>query len=128
MQPDPRKQAVLEQAAKQGAKMLTSDKASLAIAKDAKVRGPAVAIVDALKQAMQVMTAAAGKAGVQIPPDVAMATALSLAQLLVSMMVAAGLAKDPQALFEQVQQGLQGDGQPAQPAARPAGMLKMGGA
>ncbi len=115
MQADPRKQAILDQAAKQGAKMLTNDKAARAMATDAKTRGPAVAIVDGLKVAMQVMTQAAAKAGVTIPPDVLQATVIALAKLLSSMMVAAGLAKDPEALFQQVQQAMGGQAQPQRP-------------
>lgn len=131
---DPRKQALFEQASKQAAKMLTSEKAATAIARDAKARGPAAAIVEALKQAVQVMTAAAGKSGIQIPPDVAMAAALAVAQVLVTLMVKAGLADDPKALYQEVEAGLQGAMQqraPAKPttAPQPRGMLSaVGGA
>lgn len=129
---DPRKQAIFEQATKQAAKMLTSEKAATAIARDAKARGPAAAIVEALKQAVQVMTAAAGKSGIQIPPDVAMAAALAVAQVLVTLMVKAGLAEDPKALYQEVQAGLKGAMQaPAKPTAapQPRGMLSaVGGA
>lgn len=119
----------MAKATQQAAKMLTSETASVAIARDAKARGPAVAIVDALKQAVQVITAAAGKAGIQITPDVAMAAALSIAQVLVSLMVKAGLAEDPKALYQQVQQGLaQAMAQQPKPAAQPPGPNPQGGA
>ncbi len=108
MEADPRKQKLLDTAARQAARSVTSPKAAEAIARDAKVRGPAPAIADALGGVVEAIGKAAAGSGVQIPDDVAQATVMSVAQLLVGMMVDAGMAEDPEALMAEVEAAMSG--------------------
>lgn len=110
---DPRTQGAFDMAAKQALGTLTSDKAAAMIAQDAKARGPDVAILDALKLVTQQVQQAASGAGVELPPEVLEAVQQAIAQVLVSMMVASGLAKDGDALMQTVAQALEsGPGEP----------------
>ena len=95
--------AMFEQAGKQALKVLMSPQGSKAIALQAKQDGPAKAIADALNGVAAAIAEAAKGAGVPLPPEVIQATQTSIAQVLVAMMVEAGLADDPDALMEELQ-------------------------
>ena len=107
-QADPKAQRMFEVASKQAAKVLTSEKGARMIYREAKAKGPDVAIASAVKQAMQGIAQAAAGKGVQIPPEALQAAAQAVAQVLVALMVQAGMADDPDQLMAAVMQQLQG--------------------
>lgn len=126
-QADPRAQAAFDTASKQAMTMLTDENAAKMIAGDAKTRGPDVAVISAVKLAMQGVQTAAKSAGVALPEGVIEAAEKSVAQVIVAMMVQSGLAKDPKALMASVEQGLAaeeaGEPESAPEAPAPGGAL-----
>jgi hypothetical protein len=115
-QPDERTAALMDKAARQAVKVLTSEEAAISVARDAKTRGPAPAIADALNQVVEGITAAADGAGVMLPLEVVDGVKEAMAQLLVAMMVGSGLAQDPDALMQELQPLLADEPEPAEGA------------
>jgi len=111
-QPDPRVAAMMDKAARQAVKTLTSETAAIAVARDAKTRGPAAAIASALTQVVDGINKAAEGSGVMLPLEVVNGVKEAMAQLLVSMMVGSGLAPDPDALMQELQPLLAGEPEP----------------
>lgn len=107
-QADPKTQRMFEMASKQAAKVLTSEQGARAIYREAKSSGPDVAIANAVQQTMQSIAQAAKAKGVEVPPDALMAASQAVAQVLVALMVQAGMADNPDQLMNAVMQRLQG--------------------
>ena len=98
----PQEQRMFEMASKQAAKALTSEQGARAIYQSAKANGPDAAIANAVKQTLQGIAKAAQSKGVAIPPEALQAAAQAVAQVLVALMVQAGLAKDADQLMAAV--------------------------
>ena len=105
---DPKTQRMFEMASRQAAKVLTSEQGARAIYREAKTSGPDVAIANAVKQAMQTVAQAAKSKGVIVPPAALTAAMQAVAQVLVALMVQAGMADNPDQLMKAVMQRLQG--------------------
>lgn len=105
---DPKTQGMFDRVVRQGMQAVTDEGVSQRVAQDAQTRGPDAAIVEAITQALQGVKQAAEGGGVQVPPDVLQAAAVAMAQVLVSMMVDAGMAQDPDALLQAVVTQLKG--------------------
>ena len=101
---DPKTQRLFEVASQQAAKALTSEKGARMVYREAKTSGPDVAIANAVKQTMQQIAQAAKAKGVEIPPAALQAAAQAVAQVLVALMVQAGMAKDADQLMAAVMQ------------------------
>lgn len=101
---DKRAQSMFDLASRQAAKVLTSEQGARAIYQSAKVNGPDAAIAEAVKKAMQGVAQAAKAKGVEIPPEALQAAMQAVAQVLVALMVQAGLAQDADQLMAAVMQ------------------------
>lgn len=105
-QTDKRMQGAFDKVVEQGLKTVTSEEASAGVAQDAMSRGAGPAIVEAVVASLNGVRQAAEQSGVKLPPEVMQSAAVAMAQVMVSMMVDAGMADDPDALLKEVVQSL----------------------
>lgn len=96
MAADPKAQGMFDGAVRQGLQAVTSPEVHQRVAQDAQTRGPAAAIAEAVVQALTGVKSAAQQSGVQIPPEMMQAVAVAISQVMIAMMVDAGLVDDPQ--------------------------------
>lgn len=108
MAADPKTQGMFDQTVRQGLQAVTDEAASKRVAQDAQARGPEAAIVEAVVQALQGVKQSAERSGIQLPPDVLQAAAVAIAQVMVSMMIEAGMAENPDELLRAVVTQLKG--------------------
>lgn len=108
MAADPKTQGMFDKVVRQGLQAVTSPEVSNRVAQDAQTRGPEAAIAEAVMQALQGIKQAAQRSGVEIPPEAMQASAVAIAQVMIAMMVDAGMAGDPDALLKAVVQQLKG--------------------
>ena len=116
---DPKKQKAFDAVVKQGLGALTSDDSAKTVMEDASVRGIDKAIADAVDTALEGIVKAAKDAGVDLPPDVIEAAAMTIAGSLVAMAVKSGAEADPKELLMMVQQQLGLDEEPPQEGEMP---------
>lgn len=125
MAADPKTQGMFDNVVRQGLQAVSTPEVSNRVAQDAQARGPDGAIVEAVIQALQGIKQAAQRSGVNIPPEVMQAAAVAISQVMISMMVDAGMVEDPDATMKAVMMALKGGGeQPQKPKQAPQGMLK----
>jgi len=103
-QADSQSQLMFDMASKQAAKALTSEQGARMVYQEAKAKGPDVAIANAVKQTVQQIAQAAKAKGVEIPPAALRAAMQAVAQVLVALMVQAGMAENPEQLMAAVMQ------------------------
>ena len=103
-QADPQSQQMFEVASRQAAKALTSPQGAKMVYQEAKSKGPDAAIANAVKMTMQQIAQAAKGKGVTIPPAALQAAGQAVAQVLVALMVQAGMAQNPEQLMAAVMQ------------------------
>ena len=101
-QADPQEQRMYEMASKQAAKALMTEQGARMVYREARANGPDAAIASAVQRTMAGIAQAAKSKGVQIPPAALQAAMQAVAQVLVALMVQAGLAKDAEQLMAAV--------------------------
>lgn len=111
MAADPKTQGMFDGAVRQGLQAVSSPEMSGRVIQDAQSRGPAAAISEAVMQAMVGIRQAAQSSGVTLPPEVLQAAAVAIAQVMVAMMVDAGLVEDPDAVQREVMTAFKGGAQ-----------------
>lgn len=94
--------AMLDKTLQMGMQGVTDERVSQRILQDAQQRGPAMAIAEAISQVMDGVVGAAQQGGVEIPREVAEASAAAMARILAHMMAKAGGAEDPEELTKQI--------------------------
>jgi hypothetical protein len=134
------KQKAFDAVVKQGLGAATSERTADAVAQDAKVRGAAPAIAEAVDKILEGVVMAARNSGVDLPSDVVKASAETMVMAMSAMMAQAGGAKDAESLAAEVmsilaQEDEQAEEQPEQaepPQAAPGapgalGAVRSGG-
>ncbi len=97
MQPtDPAARQAFEVMVKQVLSAVADDATATALARDAKARGPDVAIASLLTQSSSHVQQAMRASGVQLPPQLLVTALTGVAMVLAAMLVQAGIGTDPQ--------------------------------
>lgn len=110
---DPKTQGMFDTVVRQALAGLTDDDASGAMIGMAQSAGPEQAIAEAVAEALMGVKEAAAGGGVEIPPEVMQSAAVALAQVMIALMVEAGVIDDPDAAQRAVVERFRGE--PARP-------------
>lgn len=114
-QASPREQKMFDTMARQALLMLTSESGAEALMALAQARGPAEAIANQVRDALQGVQQAAMTAGIEVTPDVVSASARACAQALAQLMAEGGAVEDPAPLAAEAVAMMEGQGQEAPP-------------
>lgn len=107
---DARAQAIFDKLGRMALQELSKPEAANAIGSTAKTMGAAPAIAQALQAVMGGIVDAAGKAGVEVPPDAIEQAQIAIAGVLASMLSEAGLADNPDQVMAEVAKLMGGGG------------------